>query len=63
MSLLEFVCYLEVVNRIFLGMGFEYISDLNYINILREFNKKLFFFMRIKWIECVGRIILVGLKL
>lgn len=40
-SLFEFVCYLDVVNRILLGMGFEYVSDLNYMNMLRELNKKL----------------------
>lgn len=58
--LLEFVRYFEIVERIFRGMGFEFVSDLNYINILMELNRKLFYFMRGKWVECVGRIIEFG---
>lgn len=61
--LLEFLRSFEIVERILKGMGFEYVSDLNYINILMELNRKLFYFMRVKWVECVGRIIEVGERL
>ena len=61
-SLLEFARHLEVANRTLSGMGSEYISDLNHTNTLRELNKKLPFFMRIKWTECAGRIISAGSK-
>ena len=61
-SLLEFARHLVVANRTLSGMGSEYISDLNHTNALRELNKKLPFFMRIKWTECAGRIISAGSK-
>lgn len=61
--LLEFLRSFEIVERILKGMGFEYVSDLNYINILMELNRKLFYFMRVKWVECAGRIIEVGERL
>ena len=61
-SLLEFARHLELANRTLSGMGSEYISDLNHTNTLRELNKKLPFFMRIKWTECAGRIISAGSK-
>ena len=41
-------------------MGPEYVSDLNHTNTLRELNKKLPLFMRVKWTECAGRIISHG---
>ena len=41
-------------------MGPEYVSDLNHTNTLREVNKKLPLFMRVKWTECAGRIIARG---
>ena len=43
-------------------MGPEYVSDLNHTNTLRELNKKLPLFMRVKWTECAGRIISFGAK-
>ena len=33
-------------------MGPEYVSDLNQTNMLRELNKKLPLFRRIRWTEC-----------
>ena len=35
-------------------------SDLNHTNTLRELNRKLPLFMRVKWTECAGRIIESG---
>ena len=61
-SLLEFVRHLDVANRTLSGMRPEYVSDLNQTNTLRELNKKLPLFMRVKWTECVGRIISFGAK-
>ena len=43
-------------------MGHEYVSDLNHTNTLRELNRKLPLFMRVKWTECAGRIISFGAK-
>ena len=43
-------------------MGHEYVSDLNHTNTLRELNRKLSLFMRVKWTECAGRIISFGSK-
>ena len=48
-SLLEFSRHLDVANRTLSGMGPEYVSDLNHTNTLRELNKKLPQFMRVKW--------------
>ncbi|XP_022803018.1 uncharacterized protein LOC111340435 [Stylophora pistillata] len=59
-SLLEFARHLEVAERTLTGMGPEYVSDLNHTNTLRELNKKLPLFMRVKWTECAGRIIESG---
>ena len=61
-SLLEFARHLDVANRTLSGMGPEYVSDLNHTNTLRELNKKLPLFMRVKWTECAGRIISFGAK-
>ena len=55
-SLLEFARHLDVANRTLSGMAPEYVSDLNHTNTLRELNKKLPQFMRVKWTECAGRI-------
>ena len=59
-SLLAFASHLDVANRTLSGMGPEYVSDLNHTNTLRELNKKLPLFMRVKWTECAGRIISRG---
>ena len=59
-SLLAFARHLDVANRTLSGMGPEYVSDLNHTNTLRELNKKLPLFMRVKWTECAGRIISRG---
>ena len=59
-SLLEFARHLEVAERTLTGMGPEYVSDLNHTNTLRELNRKLPLFMRVKWTECAGRIIESG---
>ena len=59
-SLLAFACHLDVANRTLSGMEPEYVSDLNHTNTLRELNKKLPLFMRVKWTECAGRIIARG---
>ena len=62
-SLLEFARQLDVANRTLSGMGPEYFSDLNHTNTLRELNKKLPQFIRVKWTECAERIISFGAKL
>ena len=62
-SLLEFARHLEVAERTLTGMGLEYVSDLNHTNTLQELNRKLLLFMRVKWTECVGRIILQNIRL
>ena len=59
-SLLEFARHLDVAERTLAGMGPEYVSDLNHTNTLRELNRKLPLFMRVKWTECAGRIIESG---
>ena len=59
-SLLEFARHLEVAERTLTGMGPEYVSDLNHTNTLRELNRKLPLFMRVKWTECAGTIIESG---
>ena len=59
-SLLAFARHLDVANRTLSGMGPDYVSDLNHTNTLRELNKKLPLFMRVKWTECAGRIISHG---
>lgn len=61
-SLREFARHLDIANRTLSGMGPEYVSDLNHTNTLRELNKKLPLFMRVKWTECAGRIISFGAK-
>ncbi|XP_022790440.1 LOW QUALITY PROTEIN: uncharacterized protein LOC111329941 [Stylophora pistillata] len=38
-------------------MGTEYVADLNHMNTLRELTKKLPMFLRAKWTECAGKII------
>lgn len=60
--LLEFSRYLDIVDWILIGMGVEYVFDLNYMNILWEFVKKLLMFLRGRWIECVGKIIGFGCR-
>ena len=59
-SLLEFARHLDVAERTLTGMGPEYVSDLNHTNTLRELNRKLPLFIRVKWTECAGRIIESG---
>ena len=59
-SLLELARHLGVAERTLTGMGPEYVSDLNHTNTLRELNRKLPLFMRVKWTECAGRIIESG---
>ena len=59
-SLLAFARHLDVANRTLSGMGPDYVSNLNHTNTLRELNKKLPLFMRVKWTECAGRIISHG---
>ena len=59
-SLLEFARHLEVAERTLTGMRPEYVSDLNHTNTIRELNRKLPLFMRVKWTECAGRIIESG---
>ena len=59
-SLLEFARHLNVAERTLTGMGPEYVSGLNHTNTLRELNRKLPLFMRVKWTECAGRIIESG---
>jgi hypothetical protein len=39
------------------SMGPEYESELSHVNTLRELNRKLPLFMRIKWTEHAGAII------
>ena len=41
-------------------MGPEYVSVLNHTNTVRELNRKLPLFMKVKWTECAGRIISRG---
>ncbi|PFX13941.1 hypothetical protein AWC38_SpisGene21942 [Stylophora pistillata] len=62
-SLLEFARHLEVAERTLTGMGPEYVTDVNHTNTLRELNRKLPLFMRVKWTECAGRIIESGQRL
>ena len=59
-SLLGFARHSEVAERTLTGMGPEYVSDLKHTNTLRELNRKLPLFMRVKWTECAGRIIESG---
>ena len=59
-SLLEFAGHLDVAERPLTGMGPEYLSDLKHTNTLRELNRKLLLFMRVKWTACAGRIIESG---
>lgn len=47
-SLLEFARHLDVAQRTLTGMGPTYVSDLNLTNTLRELNRKLSLFMRVK---------------
>ena len=47
-SLPEFSRHLDVDNRILAGIGSEHVNDLNYASTLRELNKKLPLFLRIK---------------
>ena len=53
-SLLEFARHSDVAERTLTGMGREYVSDLNHTNTLRELNRKLPLFIRVKWTECAG---------
>ena len=50
-SLLEFARHLDVAQRTLTGMGPEYVCDLNHTNTLRELNRKLPLFMRVKCTE------------
>jgi hypothetical protein len=59
-SLLEFARNLEVANRTLTSMGPEYESELSHVNTLRELNRKLPLFMRVKWTERAGTIIESG---
>ena len=59
-SLLEFARNLEIANRTLTSMGPEYESDLSHVNTLRELNRKLPLFMRVKWTERAGTIIESG---
>ena len=56
-SLLEFARNLEIANRTLTSMGPEYESELSHVNTLRELNRKLPLFMRVKWTERAGTII------
>ena len=58
-SLLEFSRHLDTADRTLTGMGTEYVADLNHMNILRELTKKLPMFLREKWTECAGKIIVL----
>ncbi|XP_046862829.1 uncharacterized protein LOC124456428 [Xenia sp. Carnegie-2017] len=59
-SLLELTRHLEVANRTLASMGPEYESELDHMNTLRELNRKLPLFMRVRWTECAGSIIESG---
>ena len=39
-------------------MGIEYVADLTNMNTLRELAKKLPMFLRAKWTECAGKIMI-----
>ena len=56
-SLLEFGRHLDTANRTLTGMGTDYVADLKHMNTLRELTKKLPMFLRAKWTECAGKII------
>ena len=56
-SLLEFGRHLDTANRTMAGMSTDYVADLNHMNTLRELTKKLPMFLRAKWTECAGKII------
>ena len=47
-SLLEFARHLDVAQRTLTGMGPTYVSDLKLTNTLRELNRKLSLFMRVR---------------
>ena len=56
-SLLEYARNLEIAHRTLSSMGPEYESELSHVNTLRELNRKLPLFMRVKWTERAGMII------
>ena len=56
-SLLEYARNLEIAHRTLSSMGPEYESELSHVNTLRELNRKLPLFMRVKWTESAGMII------
>ena len=56
-TLLEYARNLEIAHRTLSSMGPEYESELSHVNTLRELNRKLPLFMRVKWTERAGTII------
>ena len=56
-SLLEYARNLEIAHRTLSSMGPEYESELSHVNTLRELNRKLPLFMRVKLTERAGIII------
>ena len=56
-SLLELSRHLDTADRTLTRMGTEYVANLNHMNTLRELTKKLPMFLRAKWTECAGKII------
>ena len=48
LALLEFARSSEVADRDLKDMGAEYESELNHVNILRELNRKLLMFLKVK---------------
>ena len=56
LSLLELTRNLDSTNRTLNGMGPEYVSDLNHMNTLKELNRKLPIFLRVKWTKEAGKI-------
>ena len=55
--LLEFGSQLDTADRTLTGMGAEHVADLDHMNTLRELTKKIPMFLRAKWTECTGKII------
>ena len=56
--MLEFGTQLDTADGTLTGMGIEYVADLNHMNTLRELAKKLPMFLRPKWTECAGKIMI-----
>ena len=61
-TLLEFSHHLDSTNRTLKGMGTQYISDLDHLNTLKDFSRKLPVFLRAKWAEEAGKIYQNGSK-